>query len=198
MTCIAIIPARGNSRRIPRKNIKMFHGKPIIAYSIEAAKMMTDDYKFDVIVVSTDDAEIAKVSEQYGAMVQWREAEYCHDDVGTQRVAKHVLWKMKAHQLDHVAVIYATSPLMSAYDLGEGMRISRAMHFNFAMSVGTNPLSDAGQFYCGHAAAFYRSSELISPYTAMIPISEDRVCDINTPEDFARAEQMYADLQEKK
>jgi len=70
MTNIAIIPARGGSKRIPRKNIKEFCGKPIIAYSIEAA--IKSDI-FDEIMVSTDDDEIAEISKNYGAKVPFRE-----------------------------------------------------------------------------------------------------------------------------
>ncbi len=198
MTCVAIIPARGNSRRIPRKNIKEFHGKPIIAYSIEAAKSMTDDCKFDYIVVSTDDGEIAKIAERYGAWVQFREEKYANDEVGTQQVAKYVLGKMNARPTDFAVVIYATAPLLDRHNLWEGIITAMKQHFSFSMSVGTDPLCDAGQFYCGQVSSFYLGVPLISPFTAMIPIDTNRVCDINTTEDWARAEQMYAALKQGK
>ena len=63
---VAIIPARGGSKRIPRKNIKDFHGKPLIAYSIEVA---LKSKLFDKVIVSTDDEEIAKIAMQYGAVI---------------------------------------------------------------------------------------------------------------------------------
>ena len=77
---IAIIPARGGSKRIPRKNIKEFHNKPMIAYSIEAAK---NSGCFDKVIVSTDDAEIAEVAIQYGAEVPFIRPENISDDFAT-------------------------------------------------------------------------------------------------------------------
>ena len=77
---IAIIPARGGSKRIPRKNIKEFHGKPMIAYSIEAA---LKSHCFDKVIVSTDDAEIADIAIQYGAEVPFMRPANIADDYAT-------------------------------------------------------------------------------------------------------------------
>ena len=83
MSCVAIIPARGGSKRIPRKNIKPFAGKPIIAYSIEAA---LQSRLFDRVIVSTDDREIAAVAESFGAEVPFsRPPELADDHAGTSR-----------------------------------------------------------------------------------------------------------------
>ena len=189
MTCIAIIPARSGSTRIPNKNIRDFHGKPIIAYSIETA---IETKLFDRIIVSTDHPEIAKVVDNYDVEVHKRSAEMSKNEIGTQEVTASVL---KGLHIDccHVCCIYATAPLMSACDLEYGYNVL-SNEVEYAFAVGTNPLCDAGQFYWGSAEAFRAGLPLIETYTAMIPIDDKRVCDINTEEDWLRAEKMYTDL----
>jgi N-acylneuraminate cytidylyltransferase len=84
---LAVIPARGGSKRIPRKNIKVFHGKPMIAWSIETAKLSG---LFDQIIVSTDDSEISEVAKQWGAEVPFvRPASLSGDHAGTTEVIAH-------------------------------------------------------------------------------------------------------------
>ena len=121
MKNIAIIPARGGSKRIPRKNIKPFMGKPIIAYSIEAA-MQSE--LFDEVMVSTDDEEIAEIARKYGAKVPFmRSAETSNDYAGTADVILEVLKKYKdlGREFDTICCIYSTAPfgtsgkLMEAY-----------------------------------------------------------------------------------
>ena len=85
---VAIIPARGGSKRIPRKNIKEFYGKPLISYSIETALASN---LFDRVVVSTEDSQIASISESYGAEVQMRPKELSDDYTGTFEVTEYVL-----------------------------------------------------------------------------------------------------------
>ena len=90
---VAIIPARGGSKRIPRKNIKMFHGKPLIAYSIEVALA---SQLFDKVVVTTDDEEIAMVAKAYGAEVPFLRPKALADDfTGTGDVIDHALNVLK-------------------------------------------------------------------------------------------------------
>jgi len=117
---IAVIPARGGSKRIPHKNIKKFLGKPIIAYSIEVA---LDSKLFDDVIVSTDDEEIAKIAKKYGASVPFiRPKELADDFTGTGDVVKHAVEWMKAHgkNYDYVCTIYATAPLLQKKYLIEG------------------------------------------------------------------------------
>ena len=91
---IAIIPARGGSKRIPRKNIKNFHGKPLIAYSIEAA---LNSRVFDRVIVSTDDSEIAEVAKKYGAEVPFLRPKNISDDFATTMdVIKHSINELSA------------------------------------------------------------------------------------------------------
>ena len=118
--CLAVIPARGGSKRIPKKNIKLFHGKPLITYSIEVAKNLK---LFDKIVVSTDDEEIASVAKKYGAEVPFiRPKELADDFTGTDAVIKHTLeyFKSQGEEFDFLCTIYATAPLLQEKYLKEG------------------------------------------------------------------------------
>lgn len=189
---IAIIPARGNSQRIPGKNIKDFHGKPIISYSINAAK---ESGLFERIIVSTDDQKIAQVSRRYGAEIHVRSDEMSRDEVGTQEVVGGVLENIGYDNNSRYCAccIYATSPLMSIEDLKSGYDVL-TYTLDYVFSVSTNPLRDAGQFYFGWTDNFVEQDPLLGGRTAIIPIADNRVCDINTPEDWARAEVMYAAL----
>src|SRR5690554_5409949 len=116
---LAVIPARGGSKRIPRKNIKPFCGKPMIAWSIEAA-LQSDC--FDQVIVSTDDAEIADVARQHGAAVPFmRPAELSDDYTGTIPVIRHAIEWMEKHQgaPKEVCCLYATAPFVLPEDLRE-------------------------------------------------------------------------------
>jgi len=114
MNNIAIIPARGGSKRIPRKNIKLFLGKPIIAYSIEAA-FKSDLFK--EVMVSTDDEEIATLARQLGAKVPFmRSAENADDFATTVDVLLEVIqiYKERGKSYDYGCCIYPTAPFVSA------------------------------------------------------------------------------------
>ena len=120
---VAIIPARGGSKRIPRKNIKPFHGKPMIAYSIEAAKASGC---FDKVIVSTDDSEIAEVATTYGAEVPFlRPKEISDDYATTMDVMEHAIrWcKSEGWQVDVVCCLYATAPFILPEDLQKGYEL---------------------------------------------------------------------------
>lgn len=117
MKNLCIIPARGGSKRIPRKNIKLFLGKPIIAYSIEAA---LKSGLFAEVMVSTDDEEIAEVSKQYGAKVPFmRSAVTASDFATTADVLKEVLSKYQelGLEFDNFCCFYATAPLVQSKDV---------------------------------------------------------------------------------
>ncbi|EHH0749891.1 TPA: pseudaminic acid cytidylyltransferase [Vibrio vulnificus] len=114
---IAIIPARGGSKRIPRKNIKDFNGKPIIAYSIEAA---LSSGCFDKVIVSTDDQEIATVAKNYGAEVPFiRPQEVSDDYATTAQVLLHAIdwYEEKGVNVELICCIYATAPFITPKDL---------------------------------------------------------------------------------
>lgn len=118
---VAIIPARGGSKRIPRKNIIDFGGKPMIAHSIQAAR---DADIFDHIVVSTDDAEIAAIAREYGAEVPFtRRPELSDDYSGTVAVVADAITEIQQLGIEPTAVccIYATAPFVRASDLKDGL-----------------------------------------------------------------------------
>ena len=117
MARVAIITARGGSKRIPKKNIKEFCGKPIIAYSIEAA---LESKVFDEVMVSTDDAEIAEVAKRYGALVPFmRSAETANDYATTEDVLEEVLreYEKQGKIFSEVCCIYPTAPFVTAEKL---------------------------------------------------------------------------------
>lgn len=183
MRTVAIIPARGNSQRVPRKNIRPFHGRPIIDYSIETAQ----NFGFDAVIVSTDDLEIADHVTKRGATVHMRAS--CDGSMGTQEVARLVLDSTPSNI---ACVIYATAPMLTVDDLRRGRETLTLDGTRFAMGVCCDPLFDAGAMYWGWSALFGRRP-LIAPGTAMVPLPPTRVCDINTEDDFRRAEAMYAE-----
>lgn len=120
---IAILTARGGSKRIPRKNIRPFLGKPMIAYPIEAAKQSC---LFDHILVSTDDEEIAEVSKQYGAEVPFlRSANLADDFTHAHKAARNMLEWALAQEWDipHFAHIYPTAPMLKAEDICAGYKL---------------------------------------------------------------------------
>ncbi|EGR0671304.1 pseudaminic acid cytidylyltransferase [Vibrio vulnificus] len=136
---IAIIPARGGSKRIPRKNIKAFHGKPMIAYSIEAALASGC---FDKVIVSTDDEEIAAVAVDHGAEVPFlRPAEISDDYATTMDVMAHAIHCCQSEGWDVEAVccLYATAPFVLPEDLQQGYALLRDSNVQFTFSATSFP-----------------------------------------------------------
>lgn len=120
---IALIPARGGSKRIPGKNIKSFCGKPIIAYSIEAAR---NAGIFDRIIVSTDSEEIAGVADEYGAEIPFmRPAEIADDFATTAAVVRHGLAWLQKHgnPVQYACCLYATAPFVSGENIRKGYEL---------------------------------------------------------------------------
>ncbi|KQC04392.1 MAG: pseudaminic acid cytidylyltransferase [Methanoculleus sp. SDB] len=221
---LAVIPARGGSKRIPRKNIRDFCGKPIIAWSIEAA---LDSGCFDRVIVSTDDAEIADVARQWGAEVPFiRPAELSTDYSGTLSVIRHaVVWfAERGIDFGQICCIYATAPFVSVDDIRRGLEILTTGGSEYAFSVTSFPFPiqravkitkdgrlemfqpehfatrsqdleeayhDAGQFYWGVSDAWREEKPLFSHIAAPVILPRHRVQDIDTPEDWVRAELMF-------
>lgn len=132
---VAIIPARGGSKRIPRKNIKPFCGKPMIAWSIEAALRSAC---FDQVIVSTDDAEIAEVARQFGASVPFmRPAELSDDHTGTIPVIRHAIewFNAQGKTVEQACCLYATAPFVSAEDIRRGLDVLQGRDCDYAFSV---------------------------------------------------------------
>ena len=123
---LCVIPARAGSKRIPKKNIKFFCGKPIIAWSIELA---IASKCFDKIIVSTDDKEIADLAKSYGVDVPFMRPKKISDDyTGTIPVISHAIkWQIKHYQKPlYVCCIYATAPFIKLSDLKNGLKILKS------------------------------------------------------------------------
>lgn len=132
---LALIPARGGSKRIPRKNIRPFAGKPMIGYSVESAQRSG---LFDRIIVSTDDAEIAAVAREFGAEVPFvRPSALADDHTGTTDVVAHALEWFGAQRtsISQVCCIYPTAPFIQCDDLREGLRLMHTGLWRYAFSA---------------------------------------------------------------
>lgn len=136
---VAIIPARGGSKRIPRKNIKLFKGKPMISYSIEAA---IKSGCFDRVIVSTDDAEISKIAIELGAEAPFlRPANFSDDHTATVPVIKHAIEYLNASgsHVDLACCIYATAPFVKVEDLKHAFEKISNSNSHYCLSVTTFP-----------------------------------------------------------
>lgn len=132
---IAIIPARGGSKRIPRKNIKSFLGKPIIAYTIKCA---IDSNLFDEVMVSTDDTEIAEIAKAYGAKIPFlRTAQNADDFATTFDVIKEVIdvYSSKNQKFDLACCIYPCSPLLKIESLKSAEHLLTKNNFDCTFPV---------------------------------------------------------------
>ena len=221
---IAIIPARGGSKRIPKKNIKDFLGKPIIAYSIELALNIK---LFSKVIVSTDDQEIKDVAIKYGAEVPFiRPKEIADDFTGTHEVIGHAVKCLKdnGEKMDYVCCVYATAPLIEKDDLKKGFELIKTGKWDSVMAA-TNfsyPIfrsfenlpdgglkmifpehynsrsqdlpeiyHDAGLFYWAKPETWKEPSNGYSEKNSIIKIPNYRVQDIDTLDDWKKAEIIY-------
>lgn len=132
---VAVIPARGGSKRIPRKNIRLFSGKPIMAWSIEAA---LESNCFDYVLVSTDDAEIADIARSFGASAPFvRPKELSDDYADTISVMRHAVnWtNTNIGRTENICCIYATAPFVTPGDILRGKKILEESQCQFAFPV---------------------------------------------------------------
>ena len=218
---ICIIPARGGSKRIPGKNIKDFLGKPLIAYSIEAA---LNSKVFSEVSVSTDDEMIANVAMEFGASVPFfRDANLSDDYATSTDVIKDAIRRINPSFSD-VCCLYATAPLIraeilkeaagefkkheckflfsaTAFDfpiqraikLDENARVSMFYpQFEKTRSQDLEPaFHDAGAFYFGKKEAWLECSAIFAPHSKAYLLPRNLVCDIDTLEDFEFAKKLY-------
>ena len=227
---LAIIPARGGSKRIPRKNIREFCGKPMIAWPIAAA---IESSAFDKIIVSTDDVEIAAVARACGAEVPFsRPAALADDHTGTTAVVAHATrWALNQDwPVEAVCCLYPTAPMVASTDIVEGMRMLSEGGWDFVLTVTTyaspifrafrqtpgggiemffpehfskrsqdlpETLHDAGQFYWGQTEAWLSDKPLFGPGSGPLRIPRWRVQDIDTPDDWVRAEALFQALNKR-
>ncbi|NUF65232.1 pseudaminic acid cytidylyltransferase [Acinetobacter bereziniae] len=228
---LAVIPARGGSKRIPHKNIKFFLGKPMIAWSIEAA---LSSGIFDEVWVSTDDIEIAEISKRYGAKVPFIRPDKISDDFSTTAdVMAHAVGYYKNEFLnipDLVCCIYATAPFISIKDLLEGAKSIKKddLDYVFSATKFSFPIQralkikkdgkidmispsfyqkrsqdceeywhDAGQFYWGKSSAWLEKKDIFLSDSGIVSLPNYRVQDIDTLDDWVRAELMAKKIFEK-
>ena len=220
---IAVIPARGGSKRIPRKNIRPFGGKPMMAWPLEAA---VASGCFDEIIVSTDDDEIAEIARNLGAKVPFMRSQTLSDDhTGTIPVIRDAtLWAVRAGlHPEYVCCIYATAAFLDGNDLRQAMDklmtgnasyvfsvtdygypVQRALRllaedrvemldpstFNMRSQDLATVWHDAGQFYWGRASAWLAQEPIFASRSIAHPLPRYRVQDIDTLDDWRRAELM--------
>jgi len=221
---VAVIPARGGSKRIPRKNIKLFHGKPMIVWSIEAA---IASKCFDHVIVSTDDKEIADIAQNAGAQIPFlRPTHLADDNTGTTPVISDAIEALNRLNVipNYVCCIYATAPFLVPENLRIGLDklinsdadyvftvtrypspIQRALkikdtgrlemfqpdHFFTRSQDLEESFHDAGQFYWGRSNAWTNKSLIFSEKSIPIVLPSYQVQDIDTNEDWTRAEIMF-------
>jgi|TARA_B100001093_G_scaffold520214_1_gene613690 N-acylneuraminate cytidylyltransferase len=226
---IAIIPARGGSKRIPKKNIKNFLGKPIISYSVELA---IKSNLFNKVIVSTDCDEIAEIAKSYGAEVPFKRPKAISDDFSTlNEVLKHAIDFIEndGFLYDYVCCIYATAPLIEIDDIRRGLElidtkkwesVIAATNFSYPIfrsfekdkkgglkmvfpdhySSRSQDLPeifhDAGQFFWAKSEFLKKSPSGFNHNNTIIEIPNYRAQDIDTDEDWQRAELIYKYLNE--
>jgi pseudaminic acid cytidylyltransferase len=179
---VAIIPARGGSRRIPRKNIRDFLGKPMLAYPINAAR---SSGVIEQVYVSTEDAEIARVAKKFGAQVHERSKEMAENGVGTQEVVRNAileLWPSEPRP-EYVVCIYPCAPTLLPSDLRTAYEALKERDTRQYVQV-------EGMFYFGRTKAFVDDLTLEAPHTAEMEDSY-RWIDINVEADWLEAKSIY-------
>lgn len=220
---IAIIPARGGSKRIPRKNIREFAGKPMIAHAISAAKQSG---LFEHVIVSTDDEEIARIASEWGAETPFtRPAELADDHTPTVPVIAHAITSCQAlgWQIDYACCIYPGVPFIQIDDLKRALELIQGSQAAYSFPITEFPSAiqralrrlpngqmqpfypeyelartqdlepayhDAGQFYWGKPDAWL-TNDKVHRSGVGLPIPNWRVVDIDTPDDWERAEILY-------
>lgn len=227
MKSLAMITARGGSKRIPGKNKKEFCGKPILAYSIEAA---LGSGVFDEVMVSTDDDEIASLAQHFGARVPFRRsARTAGDFATTDEVIAEVLeeYRRLEQEPESFCCIYPTAPFLTPSRLKEAMGLLDVHESVLPVTAFSYPpqrgfvvkdgcvvrwmpqyetarsqdlekiYHDAGQFYACRTEAFLRG--MTTDVADMVPLvlPESEVQDIDTPEDWKLAEQKFLLLKER-
>lgn len=228
---IAVIPARGGSKRIPRKNIKPFAGKSMIGYAIEAALQCES---IDRVVVSTDDDEITQIARDFGAEVPFqRPAELADDITPTVPVIAHAIetCAQMGWDISHACCIYPGVPFIRTQDLASALDLLRSHDdegYTFPVTGFPSPIQralkrdtdegavapfnpehvgtrtqdlepaffDAGQFYWA-AASTWQDGKAIHANGRAIVLPEWRVVDIDTPDDWDRAEVLFRALSEQ-
>jgi pseudaminic acid cytidylyltransferase len=228
MNTLALIPARGGSKRVPRKNVRPFAGKPMIGHAIDVAQRSG---LFDAVVVSTDE-EIADIARRFGAEVPFmRPAPLADDQTPTVPVVAHAVVQMHTlgRTFERVCCLYPACPLLEPGDLQQALQMLEATHAPYVFPVlpfpapiqralrraedgRTEPFDprhsqtrsqdlepayhDAGQFYWGRSEAWLQGLD-IHRNGRTIVMPGWRAVDIDTPDDWLRAEALYRVLRQQ-
>lgn len=226
---LAVIPARGGSQRVPRKNIRDFCGRPMLAWALDAVRASGC---FERVVVSTDDAEIAAVARAHGAETPFlRPPELADAHAGTLPVVAHAIRWLTEHgdAPEFVCCVYATAVFLAPDDLRRGLTLLQTgdCDYAFAVTPYAAPIQralrlidahrvamfqpehahtrsqdlepayhDAAQFYWGRAAAWLAGKPVFTSASAPLILPRHRVQDIDTPDDWTRAEALFRTLRE--
>ncbi len=226
---IAVIPARGGSKRIPRKNIRKFADQPMIAHAINAARQSG---LFEHVVVSTDDEEVSRIAREWGAETPFvRPEELADDYTPTVPVVAHAITacRVLGWDVDYACCIYPGVPFIHADDLKRALELLQSSQADYSFPITEFPSAiqralrrlpdgkmqpfypefeltrtqdlepayhDAGQFYWGKAEAWL-TNEKIHRSGVGLPIPSWRVVDIDTPDDWTRAEIFYKLLEKR-
>jgi pseudaminic acid cytidylyltransferase len=224
---LAVIPARGGSKRIPRKNAADFCGRPMIAWPIRAA---LDSGCFERVIVSTDDPDLAAIARDCGAETPFlRPAALSDDQTGVLAVVAHAIETLEMDGAHHepVCCLFATAPFLQAGDLhaaaarmgetdvdyvfsaaryafpiqrafrmadGGGCEMFHPELFNTRSQDLEEAYHDAAQFYFGARAAWLEERPVFTPRARAVVLPPSRVWDIDTPQDWERAELMFRAL----
>lgn len=227
LEAVAILPARGGSKRIPRKNIRDFAGKPAIAWPVEAVRASG---QFSRVVVSTDDQEIADCAEKFGAEVPFlRDASLADDYTGTTDVVRDAVARLNLKPDTPVCCIYATALFVTAEDLNKGFELlQNGATWSMAVAEYPTPIGrayrreadrlvplhpdkmpmrsqdlepayfDVGQFYWAKAETWLDPDAVVWNGTAGVEIPTLRAVDIDTEADWGRAEFLMSYLQDQR
>lgn len=223
---VAIIPARGGSKRIPKKNIREFNSKPIIAWSIQAA---LESDCFDRVIVSTDSKEIASTAKLFGAEVPFlRDKNLSDDHTPTLPVISDAISRLEG-EIEFACCIYPTAPFVKPDDISKGLKIimeqkvdfvftatkynypiQRALRLNQDGTVSMmqpdqenvrsqdleDTFHDAGQFYWGRSDAWLEGRPILNN-SCILKVLESHSQDIDTEEDWRKAEIKFTLLQQE-
>ena len=190
MRNLCVIPCRSGSVRIPGKNTRPFKGVPMVQRAVQTA---VDANVFDMVVVYTDSLDTVKLVDGKANFVM-REVD--DGTKGTLEVTRECAFGIRLLEdaFDHVCCLYPCTPLFNAslmYTMWHQHVCSKRGH---TVAVGAAPLRDAGACYWHTWKALMSSAPLIGEETGLYVLPEERVCDINTPQDWARAEQLYEEI----
>ena len=226
---VAIVPARGGSKRIPDKNIRPFAGRPMLSWPIATA---LESGLFDRVIVSTDSPEVAAAARLAGAETPFvRPPELSDDHCGTLEVMTHALRWVETAGVDAAAVccLYATAVFVTAADLRAALAVLSEGSWDYVFAASRYPqpvqrafsrsedgaaallfpehrltrtqdlppvYQDVGQFYWGRADAWAEGRPIFGARTTFVELASGRCQDIDTPEDWASAEKLFAEVRD--